>query len=101
LAKVSEAAGFEWVRCQGSHNTFRSADGRIIVIPDHGQHWRSLPCRLLVMAIRARAEAVQERQRQRFTGTRLLSNVDMGPAEVRDYGRVDDAGVILSPCYME
>jgi predicted RNA binding protein YcfA (HicA-like mRNA interferase family) len=37
LAGVAEAAGFEWVRCQGSHNTFRSADGRIIVIPDHGK----------------------------------------------------------------
>jgi predicted RNA binding protein YcfA (HicA-like mRNA interferase family) len=37
LAKVAEAAGFEWVRCRGSHNTFRVADGRIIVIPDHGQ----------------------------------------------------------------
>ena len=36
LAKVAEAAGFEWVRCRGSHNTFRSADGRIVVIPDHG-----------------------------------------------------------------
>ena len=36
LAKVAEAAGFEWVRCHGSHNTFRSADGRILVIPDHG-----------------------------------------------------------------
>jgi predicted RNA binding protein YcfA (HicA-like mRNA interferase family) len=37
LAKVAEAAGFEWVRCRVSHNTFRSADGRIIVIPDHGK----------------------------------------------------------------
>ena len=37
LAQVAEAAGFEWVRCRGSHNTFRSADGRIIVIPDHGK----------------------------------------------------------------
>lgn len=36
LANVAEAAGFEWVRCRGSHNTFRSADGRIIAIPDHG-----------------------------------------------------------------
>jgi predicted RNA binding protein YcfA (HicA-like mRNA interferase family) len=36
LAKVAEAAGFEWVRCRGSHNTFRSAD-RIVVIPDHGE----------------------------------------------------------------
>ena len=37
LAKVAEAAGFEWVRCRGSHNTFRSVDGRVIVIPDHGK----------------------------------------------------------------
>lgn len=37
VAKAAEAAGFDWVRCQGSHNTFRSADGRIIVIPDHGK----------------------------------------------------------------
>jgi len=37
LAKIAEAAGFEWVRSQGSHNTFRSADGRVIVIPDHGK----------------------------------------------------------------
>jgi predicted RNA binding protein YcfA (HicA-like mRNA interferase family) len=37
LARIAEAAGFEWVRCKGSHNTFCSADGRIVVIPDHGQ----------------------------------------------------------------
>ena len=37
LAKIAEAAGFEWVRRQGSHNAFRSTDGRIIVIPDHGK----------------------------------------------------------------
>jgi predicted RNA binding protein YcfA (HicA-like mRNA interferase family) len=36
LAKVVEAAGFQWVRREGSHNAFRSADGRIIVIADHG-----------------------------------------------------------------
>jgi predicted RNA binding protein YcfA (HicA-like mRNA interferase family) len=36
LAKVAEQSGFHWVRCQGSHHTFRSADGRVIVIPDHG-----------------------------------------------------------------
>jgi len=36
LVRVAEAAGFRWVRCRGSHNAFRSADGRIIVIPDHG-----------------------------------------------------------------
>ena len=36
LHKVAEAAGFQWVRCEGSHNTFRNAEGRIVVIPDHG-----------------------------------------------------------------
>lgn len=36
LARVAQATGFEWVRRQGSHNTFRSPDGRVIVIPDHG-----------------------------------------------------------------
>jgi len=36
LRKVAEAAGFDWVRCEGSHNTFRNAEGRIVVLPDHG-----------------------------------------------------------------
>ena len=36
LAKVAEAAGFRWVRREGSHNVFRNAEGRIVVIPDHG-----------------------------------------------------------------
>lgn len=36
LRKVAEAAGFGWVRQVGSHNTFRNAEGRIVVIPDHG-----------------------------------------------------------------
>lgn len=38
LAKVAELAGFHLVRREGSHCTFRSADGRVIVIPDHGSH---------------------------------------------------------------
>ena len=37
LARIAEMAGFEWVRRRGSHNTFRSATGRVIVIPDHGK----------------------------------------------------------------
>jgi len=41
-------------------------------------------------AIRARVEAARERQRQRFAGTGLMANGDMGPAEVRDHCRVDD-----------
>lgn len=36
LRKVAEAAGFQWVRCEGSHDVFRHPDGRIVVIPDHG-----------------------------------------------------------------
>lgn len=36
LSKVAEAAGFHWVRREGSHNIFRNAEGRIVVIPDHG-----------------------------------------------------------------
>ena len=36
LNKVAERAGFQWVRREGSHNTFRNAEGRILVIPDHG-----------------------------------------------------------------
>lgn len=36
LSKVAEAAGFHWVRREGSHSTFRNAEGRIVVIPDHG-----------------------------------------------------------------
>ena len=36
LARVAELAGYRWVRRQGSHNTFRSQDGRVVVIPDHG-----------------------------------------------------------------
>ncbi len=36
LSKVAKLAGFSWVRCEGSHNTFRNNAGRIVVIPDHG-----------------------------------------------------------------
>jgi len=36
LSKVAEAAGFNWARQEGTHNTFRNAEGRIVVIPDHG-----------------------------------------------------------------
>ena len=35
LRKVAEMTGFHWVRCEGSHNTFRNDAGRIAVIPDH------------------------------------------------------------------
>ena len=45
--------------------------------------------------IQARVEAARDRQRRRFEGTGLMSNADMGPAEVRDHCQVDDAGASL------
>ncbi len=36
LAQIAKLTGFQWVRRQGSHNTFRAPDGRVVVIPDHG-----------------------------------------------------------------
>ena len=36
LKKVAEAAGYQWVRREGSHNVFRHPSGKIMVIPDHG-----------------------------------------------------------------
>ncbi len=36
LRRVAEAAGFVWQRREGSHNIFRNAAGRTVVIPDHG-----------------------------------------------------------------
>jgi magnesium chelatase family protein len=52
-------------------------------------------------AIRARVEAARQRQRQRFAGTGLMSNGDMGPAEVRDHCRVDDTGKNLLRAAMQ
>lgn len=36
LAKIVEAKGFHHIRTSGSHNVFRHASGKIIVIPSHG-----------------------------------------------------------------
>ena len=52
-------------------------------------------------AIRARVEAARERQRQRFVGTRFLTNADMGPGEVRDYCQLDGAGKSLLRAAMQ
>ena len=46
-------------------------------------------------AIRARVESARERQHRRFQGTNLLTNADMGAAEVREYCNVDPAGKSL------
>ncbi|NOZ28474.1 MAG: YifB family Mg chelatase-like AAA ATPase [Chloroflexi bacterium] len=42
--------------------------------------------------IRERVEAARERQRRRFAGTALQCNADMGPAEIREYCRIDESG---------
>ena len=47
-------------------------------------------------AIRERVEAARERQRRRFGGQGgLLANADMGPAQVREFCAVDEAGANL------
>ncbi len=43
-------------------------------------------------AIRERVERAREIQRRRFEGTKLSCNADMGPAEVREVCRLDEAG---------
>jgi magnesium chelatase family protein len=48
-----------------------------------------------------RVDAARERHRQRFEGSNLLSNADMGPAEVRDHCQVDDAGKTLLRAAMQ
>ena len=42
--------------------------------------------------IRARVESARERQRKRLAGTLLQCNGDMGPAEVRQFCVIEDAG---------
>ena len=51
--------------------------------------------------IRARVEKAREVQRQRFEGTALRCNADMGPAEVREYCQVDEAGRSLLKAAMQ
>jgi predicted RNA binding protein YcfA (HicA-like mRNA interferase family) len=38
LRKIAEFVGFTWINCEGSHNTFRNAEGKTVVLPNHGQH---------------------------------------------------------------
>jgi magnesium chelatase family protein len=53
-------------------------------------------------AIQARVEAARERQRRRFEGhSGLLANADMGPAEVREYCQLDEAGRSLLRAAMQ
>jgi magnesium chelatase family protein len=52
-------------------------------------------------AIRERVGAARDIQRQRFEGTELACNADMGPAEVRQYCKVDQAGKSLLRAAMQ
>ena len=52
-------------------------------------------------AIRQRVEAARERQRRRFEGSHLLTNAEMGPAEVREYCSLDEAGRSLLRAAMQ
>jgi predicted ATPase with chaperone activity len=42
--------------------------------------------------VRARVEGARQRQWERFTGTALRCNADMGPVEVRQHCKLDQAG---------
>ncbi|MGB3903607.1 MAG: ATP-binding protein, partial [Anaerolineae bacterium] len=52
-------------------------------------------------AIRTRVEKARRVQRKRFADTALTCNADMGPAEVREYCQVDDAGRSLLRAAMQ
>ena len=51
--------------------------------------------------IRQRVQAARERQLQRFTGTKLTCNAEMGPAEVRDFCQVDASAEKLLKAAMQ
>ena len=51
--------------------------------------------------IRARVEAARAVQARRFEGTRLSTNAEMGPAEVRDYCQLDPAAQTLMRAAMQ
>jgi len=52
-------------------------------------------------AIRERVEQARQRQRERFAGTPLACNADMGPAEIREYCPLDAAGKGLLQAAMQ
>jgi magnesium chelatase family protein len=52
-------------------------------------------------AVRKRVEAARERQRARFAGTSLVTNADMGPAEIRQFCQVDEAAKSLLKAAMQ
>jgi magnesium chelatase family protein len=51
--------------------------------------------------VRKRVEAAREVQRRRFEGTTVTCNADMGPAEIRQFCRVEEAGRSLLKTAMQ
>ncbi len=51
--------------------------------------------------VRARVEAAREIQRRRFEGTAMACNADMGPAEIRQFCRVDEGSRNLIKATMQ
>ncbi|MGC9360163.1 MAG: YifB family Mg chelatase-like AAA ATPase [Anaerolineae bacterium] len=51
--------------------------------------------------IRERVEAARERQRQRFVGTKLSCNADMGPKEIHQFCTLDAEGNALAKAAMK
>ncbi len=51
--------------------------------------------------VRKRVQAARERQLQRFAGTKLTCNTEMGPAEVRDFCKTDASGEKLLKAAMQ
>ena len=51
--------------------------------------------------VRERVEGASERQRHRFVGTGVQTNADMGPAEVWEHCKLDDAAQSLARAAME
>ena len=51
--------------------------------------------------VRARVEAARAIQRKRFEGTKLTSNADMTPSEVRDFCQVEDSAQSLLKAAMK
>ncbi len=52
-------------------------------------------------AIRARVERARDVQRKRFDGMDITTNADMGPAQVRQFCKLDDAGRSLVRAAMQ
>ena len=51
--------------------------------------------------LRKRVQAARERQLQRFTGTKITCNAEMGPAEVRNFCQTDTSGEKLIKAAMQ